>query len=313
MINQGSEMREPISVKVADFARMLNLDIIYDGDSEEVVFSTVNINRPGIVLAGYAEYFGHHRVQVMGNAEIMYILAQEPKVRREKLEFFFSQTFPCLIIGRGMSVPEDFLEIARLYHKPVLVSQQITTNLVNDLVMYLNDLLAPVANIHGTLLDVYGVGILLTGDSGMGKSETALELIKRGHRLVADDAVIVKNVRNVITGSAPEMIKFLMEIRGIGIINVRNMYGVGAVSNHKEIELVIHLERWDTSKQYDRIGDMEEYEEILDASIPKIDMPVIPGRNLAIIVEAAARNHRVKQKGYSARDELENRRRNLFT
>lgn len=197
--------------------------------------------------------------------------------------------------------------MAKKYKRPVFLSDEVTSTLDNELVMYLNDLLAPTTTSHGVLLDVYGVGVLITGKSGIGKSETALELIKRGHRLVADDAVIVKNIKNTILGSAPASIRYFMEIRGIGIIDIRNMYGVGSVAKEQEIELVIELELWDEQKNYERLGLGQLYYEILGKKIPSILLPVRPGRNLAIVVESAAMNHRLKERGFNAAEELNNR------
>lgn len=298
------EKTDAVFVDINEFADKLHLNIFYDGEKKQIKLNTVNVNRPGLLLAGFDEYFGEDRVQVMGIAEQKYLQTIDAERRVRALNTLFNYNIPCIIVCRGLTPSDDLVDAARRYKRPILLSNDITSNFTNDLVMYLNDLLAPVANQHGVLVDVYGVGVLLTGHSGIGKSETALELIKRGHRLVADDAVIVKNVKSHITGSSPEAIKFLMEIRGIGIINVKEMYGVGSVEDQKEIELIINLEDWQEDKKYERLGNAEEREEILGIPIPKLTMPVRPGRNLAIIVEVAARNLKINEMGGSAINKL---------
>ena len=207
-----------------------------------------------------------------------------------------------------MDIPDYLVECAVMYNRPVFRSQLVTTNLISRLTSYLSSALAPRITRHGVLVDVYGAGVFLMGESGIGKSETALELIKRGHRLVADDAVEIKKVaENRLIGEAPELIRHFMEIRGIGIIDIKAMYGVGAVINNKPLDIVIYMENWDNNKEYDRLGLVEEYIEILGVKLPKIVLPVRPGRNLAIIVEVAARNWRLKNMGYHAARELDNR------
>lgn len=291
------EETEEIEVPIENFAKKLGLDVLYDGDRDVLTFNTVNVNRPGLILAGYDEYFGENRVQVIGSAEEHFLANLSKEDEEKAVDRLLSHNVPCVIICRGLELSDTFMKSAKKHGRAVFSSRDITSNLTNDLVMYLNDTLAPVKNIHGVLMDVYGVGVLLRGESGIGKSETALELIKRGHRLVADDAVLVKNVKGHLTGTAPSMIKFLMEIRGIGIINVRDMFGVGSVADEYAIELVIELEQWKNDKHYERLGNVQETEDILNQPIPKITMPVRPGRNLAVIVEVAARNHRLKQIG----------------
>src|SRR5690554_6812817 len=226
----------------------------------------------------------------------------------EHLDEFFSADLPCVIVTRGMEIPKYIVDCAVKYNCPLLRSHKATTILMNKLVNYLDSELAPRITRHGVLLDVYGVGILLMGESGIGKSETALELIKRGHRLVADDAVEIKKVaEHRLIGESPELIKHFMELRGIGIIDIKAMYGVGAVINNKPLDLAIQLEFWDSNKEYDRLGLVDEYTEILGAKVPKIVVPVRPGRNLAIIVEVAARNWRLKKLGYNAAQVIDDR------
>ena len=292
-----NEMREPVTVSIEYFCKKLGLDVLYDGGKTEMTFTTVNVNRPGLVLAGYDEYFGQNRVQVIGHAEEKYLTTLPMDVKNVALDRLFSHEIPCVIIARGLVPDENFLDMAQKYNRPVLLSADSTSNLTNDLVMFLNDVLAPVGNVYGVLMDVCGVGVLLRGGSGIGKSETALELVKRGHRLIADDNVIVKNVRGNLKGTAPERIRFLMEIRGIGIINVRDMFGMESVGEEKSVDLVIELEQWQHDKKYERLGLNEEFDEILGQPVPKILMPVRPGRNMAVIVEVACINHRLKEMG----------------
>src|SRR5690554_6767150 len=236
-----------------------------------------------------------------------YLSKLERDKKLEHLDEFFSADLPCVIVTRGMEIPKYIVDCAVKYNCPLLRSHKATTILMNKLVNYLDSELAPRITRHGVLLDVYGEGVLLMGESGIGKSETALELIKRGHRLVADDAVEIKKVaENRLIGDSPELIRHYMEIRGIGIIDIKAMYGVGAVINNKAIDMVVYLEFWDNNKEYDRLGLTEEYMEILGVKLPKVILLVRPGRNLAIIVEVAVRNWRLKNLGYNAAQELDN-------
>ncbi len=293
----GAEETETMYVKLKDFASSLGLKVFYDGEREEIPFNTFSVNRPGLLLAGFSEFFSENRVQVFGNLEMDYIEGMCEAKRREVMNTFFSFEIPCLIIARGYTPLPEMEEYAHKYKRPIFLSEQVTSNLVNDVIMYLNDLLAESTVMHGVLMDVHSVGVLITGKSGMGKSETALELIKRGQRLVADDAVYVKNVRNTLVGTAPEAIRFLLEVRGIGIVDIRSMYGVGSVEKEQEIELVIELETWKEEKSYERLAVQENFTEILGVKVPKIVIPVKAGRNIAVIVEVAARNFRLRQEG----------------
>lgn len=296
------------AIPVSTLAKALNLEIIYAGESENIEVTTSDINRPGLQFAGFFDYFGNDRIQVLGKAEMTYLKEMEPNKRKARLEQFFSYDFPCLIVSRSMEVPDYIIEAAKKHKKPVLRSSHVTTSLVHKLINYLDSALAPKITRHGVLIDVHGVGVFLMGESGIGKSETALELVKRGHRLVADDAVEIKKVaENRLIGEAPELIRHFMEIRGIGIIDIKSMYGISSVINNKPLDLVIYLEFWDNNKEYDRLGLTEEYIEILGVKLPKIVIPVRPGRNLAIIVEVAAKNWRLKNMGYNAAQELDNR------
>ena len=270
-----------------------------------VTLSSYSVTRPGLQLAGFFKYFDSTRILVFGNSEYEFMRSLPADIRQQRVETLLSyHDVPCIILSRDLPVLHELIEEARKTGCPILRSDKMTTALMNDLFFYLNEKLAPQTSMHGVLMDVSGVGILLTGHSGIGKSETAMELIKRGHRLVADDSVIVKRVAGDLIGSAPEMIRYFMELRGIGIINIKNMYGSGSVLDRKEIELVMELENWDEGKVYDRLGEGAQYETILGVKVLKHIIPVKPGRNLSIIIEVAARNFRLKSMGYDAAQEL---------
>ena len=292
------------TVGLNDFAKQLKLEIVYQGRGR-VTLATMSVERPGLPLAGFFDYYDTTRIVVIGLAEYEYLRTFSVEERREKLSKLFRYgEVPCVILSRSLVAYNELLEAAQSYGCPILVSPKETTDLMSDLYIYLNRLLAPSCSEHGVLLEVFGVGILLTGKSGVGKSETAVELIKRGHRLVADDSVIIKEIANELYGTCPEKIRYFMELRGIGIINVKSMYGSGSILDEKKIELVIELENRLLGKDYDRIGDKEESMEYLGISVPKITIPVSPGRNLAIIIEVAARKERLKRMGYDASQEL---------
>lgn len=296
------------SVSIKRLIKDLNVEVIYESkDSNNKVIKS-DVNRPGLQLAGYKDFFAYERIQIIGNVEWHYLQTLDPEIKFDRLNYFFSHPFPALVITRDLEISEEALDLAKKYDRTILRSSLPTTKFVNTLINYLDDMLAPSTTMHGVLVDVYGIGILITGKSGVGKSETALELIKRGHRLVADDAVEIKRIEEgILKGNAPEMIRHFLEIRGIGILDIKRLYGVGAVRNSKGIDLVVELEYWDETKEYDRVGLDEEYTDILDTEMPKIVVPVKPGRNLAMIVEVAARNHRQKKMGYNAALELNNK------
>lgn len=296
------------SILVDDMVKYLELEIIYLGENDDIQTETSDLNRPGLQFSGFFDYFAATRIQVVGKVEMMYLEGLDAVTRRERLRKYFEYPVPCVIISRGMIPPVEMLEEARYFKRPLLQSKLVTTKLINKAINFLDAVLAPLITRHGVLLDVYGVGIMIMGESGIGKSETALELVKRGHRLVADDVMEIKKVSdNRLVGEAPVMVRHLMEIRGIGIIDIKSMYGVGAVLSHKSIDIAIFMEFWESGKEYDRLGLEEEYTNILDVMIPKITVPVRPGRNLAIIIEVAAMNHRLKNMGYHAARDLSDR------
>lgn len=288
------------SVKIKNFCQDCNLELLQGNETDYITFSSGLLNRPGLILAGFDDYFGDGRVQMIGNAEYYYIKSLPEDKKEQAIEKLFAKRVPCVIYTRSINPSSLALEVASRYNTPVFLSHKTTTALNTDIANYLEKLLAPMKSVHATLLEISGIGVLLTGKSGLGKSETALELIHRGHRLVGDDAVIVKRINDQLIGTAPERIKFFMEVRGIGIIDVRSLYGVSSVLPDKSIDMVIELRQWNGDADFDRLCNEEKYEEILGISVPKLTLPVMPGRNLAVVVEVAARNYRMKKMGYDA-------------
>ena len=293
------------SVMLDKFAYDLGLEVVYAGKGV-VTLSSMSVERPGLQLAGgFFDYFDSRRVIMLGLSEYEYLRTFTPEERKAKISSLLEHgELPCIILSRDLPALPELVETAKQFSCPIFRSPKVSTDLMSDLYIYLNRLLAPSVTEHGVLMEVFGVGILLTGKSGVGKSETAMELIKRGHRLIADDNVIIKEIANELYGTAPEIIRYFMELRGIGIINVKSMYGSGSVLDEKKIQLIIQLENWQQGKEYDRIGDQGTYAEYFDIKVPKITIPVSPGRNLAIIIEVAARNFRLKSMGYDASEEL---------
>lgn len=269
--------------------------------SGAALITTNDINRPGIQLAGFFDIFAHERIQIMGKVELFYLQTLEETVRAQRMEKLLAYPIPCLIISRNMELPPGILEMASRHQVKLLVSPMNTTKLITRLSNYLDYHLAETAKIHGVLMDIYGVGVLITGKSGIGKSETAVELIKRNHLLVADDTVEIKRVgHDLLLGFAPELTRHMIEVRGIGIMDVKSLFGVGAIKNRTEIDLVVHLEEWENEKDYDRLGLDETHRKILGVNVEEVVVPVKPARNIALIIEVAARNHRQKLMGYNA-------------
>ncbi|MBQ7860146.1 MAG: HPr(Ser) kinase/phosphatase [Faecalibacterium sp.] len=296
------------SVSLKKLIDQTGMEVTYAPDDlQKCIVKSAEVNRPGLFLAGYYEYFDATRIQILGLAEMNFLSEQSTAIRRTALEKLFSQKPSAVIISRSQELlpfPE-MIEFAKKYKVPLLRSTEMTSTLLSNLIGILNTELAPRVTRHGVLVEVYGEGILIYGDSGIGKSETAIELVKRGHRLVADDAVELRKVSNrSIVGRAPENIRHFIELRGIGIINVARVYGVGAVKVSEKIDLVVQLEHWDQSKNYQRTGLETETTEILGVKIPCTAIPVMPGRNLAVILETAAINNRQKKMGYNAAQEL---------
>lgn len=268
---------------------------------DEILVTSADVNRPGLQLVGYLEYFGTDRMQIIGKVEITYLSGLTSEERYSRLDEFFKCGFPCMVVARGLEVFPEMVQVAEKYQIPLLRTYDITSRFLSGLIRYLNVQLAPRITKHGVFVEVYGEGILILGESGVGKSETALELVKRGHRLVADDVVEIRKVSDkTLVGTAPDIIRHFIEIRGIGILDVKNLYGVGSVKVTENINLVIQLEFWDEKKNYDRLGLVDEYTDILGINVACLTIPVRPGRNLAIIVEVAAMNNRQKKMGYNA-------------
>ncbi len=295
-------------INAQDFISALSLQVLSPTRRTHWDIHSAELNRPGLQFVGYYEHFAYDRPQVVGLTEMSYLESLSDETRRERLEAFFSYPISCVIICRGMKPTGDMIELAASHDVALLCTDAVTTKFVVSAMDYLSKCLAPRATLHGVLVDVYGVGVLITGESGVGKSEAALELVKRGHQLVADDVVDVCRVNeNSLTGESPETVRHFMEIRGIGIIDIKAMYGIGAVLTSKSIDLVVHLEPWKEKKAYDRLGLTEDFTTIMDVRVPQVVLPVRPGRNLAIIIEVAARNFSLKHMGYSAAQELDRR------
>jgi HPr kinase/phosphorylase len=284
-----------------------NLELEFIGGEEGLKKKIVatDINRPGLALAGYLKYFEYKRVQVLGKTEMSYIEGLSPKKKRALFKKLFSYKILAIIVTWSQEIPDDLIKLATKNNITVLRTSLPTTKLTTRLTIYLEDKLAPSTSIHGGFLDVYGVGVLILGKSGAGKSECALELVERGHRLIADDIVDIKRTAsNTLIGSGAELIKHHMEIRGLGIINIKNLFGIGAIELSREVELVANLEEWSSTKEYDRLGLEEPTISILGIKIPQVIIPVRPGRNIAVIIEVAAMNHRLKEMGYHSAEEF---------
>lgn len=297
------------SVKLSQIIEQFKLEKVFVTPQEEQIkILCPDVNRPSLQITGFYDYFDNRRIQILGKVEYTYLMKISPEERAKQLEMLFSHKIPALIITRNQDIIEGMEELSARFGVPVLRTKHSTSEFMSGLIAWLNKELAPRVTRHGVLVEVYGEGILILGESGVGKSETAVELVKRGHRLVADDAVEIKKVSAIsLVGSSPEIIRHFIELRGIGIIDVKEIFGIGAVKNTEKINMVINLEAWVDGKQYDRLGLEEEYTEILGIKVPYLLIPVKPGRNLAIIVEIAAMNNRQKRNGYNAAEELNKR------
>ena len=301
-------MAENFTVSLKKIIDEFKLEVIFiQKESEEILIDETEVNRPGLQLMGFYEYFNPERIQIIGKVEFAYLSTLDEKTRHDRLEMLFSQKLPAIIITRELPYFAEMLELAKKYEIPLLRSKESTSNFMSGLIAFLNLNLAPRVTRHGVLIEIYGEGVFITGESGVGKSETAIELVKRGHRLVADDAVEIRKVSNIsLVGSSPDNIRHFLELRGIGIINARRLFGIGAVKMTEKIDLVIELEQWNPEKIYDRMGVDTEYVTLLGVKIPSLTIPVKPGRNIAEILEVAAMNNRQKKMGYNAAAELLN-------
>jgi HPr kinase/phosphorylase len=295
-------------VRTKDIIEKFNLELISGEEGINRPITMSDISRPGIEMAGYFEYYPAERIQLLGKTELSFFDKLSTKERITRMRQLCTDVTPAIIVTREMEVPEELIEASELESVPVLRTPNKTTRFSSRLTNFLESKLAPTTAIHGVLVDIYGIGVLITGKSGVGKSETALELVKRGHRLVADDCVEIRQEdQDTLVGHAPVLIEHLLEIRGLGIINVMTLFGAGAVRSYKRITLIINLELWDQNKQYDRLGLDEEKMKIIDTDVTKLTVPVRPGRNLAVIIEVAAMNFRLKRMGVNAAEQFTNR------
>lgn len=292
-------------LKITDLVSKFELEVINKGSDYETARITIaEVNRPGLQFHDFYDYFDPRRLQVIGKAEVMYLKSLPEEQRRKCFDDLFLYDIPALVISRGLDCFPECLESAVEHEKTLLRTREETVDFTSHTVEYLNRVLAPCVTRHGVLLDIYGEGVMITGDSGVGKSETAIELIMRGHRLVADDAVELRRVSNELIGTAPEVIRHYIELRGIGVIDVRQLFGMRTVKTETPLDLVVHLEPWDQTKFYDRLGIEDHFTEIMDVQVPIVTIPVRPGRNLASIVEVAALNNRHRRYGYNAAMDL---------
>lgn len=280
-----------MGVSVRKLIDDFNLEVLVEG-KEDIDISVNDINRPGLQLAGFYNYFAPERIQVIGKAEWSFLDDMQRELRKKRVKKYFTFDINCLVITRGLEPHEEFIKEAQNHKVWVLRTKLVTTQFISKTTIYLADKLAPETRLHGVLVDVSGIGILITGESGIGKSETALELIKRGHRLVTDDAVDIKEIDGQLIGRSPKITIGMLEVRGIGIIDVTTLYGLSSVVQEKEIRLVMHFEHWKDDNDYDRLGIDNEYMNILGKDVKKLTVPVRPGRNIAVIIEAAAVNYR---------------------
>lgn len=295
-------------VRTKDIVEKFDMELLSGEEGINRPITTTDISRPGLEIAGYFEYYPAERLQLLGKTELTFFEKLNPRERADRMEKLCTDITPGIIVTRDMEVPAELIEASERESVPVMRSKQKTTRLSSHLTNYLESKLAPTTAVHGVLVDLYGIGVLITGKSGVGKSETALELVKRGHRLVAEDCVEIRQEDvGTLVGNSPDLIEHLLEIRGVGIINVMTLFGAGAVRSHKRISLNIDLEIWDQKKSYDRLGLDEETMRVLDTEITKLTIPVRPGRNLAVIIEVAAMNFRLKRMGVNAAEQFTNR------
>ncbi|MTH53772.1 HPr kinase/phosphorylase [Bacillus mangrovi] len=292
-------------VRTKDIMDKFKMELISGEEGINRPITTSDLSRPGLEIAGYFAYYPKERVQILGKTELSFFEKLGRFEKEERMAGLCSPITPAILVSREMDIPQELVDASEKTGVPVLRSNMKTTRLSSHLTNFLESRLAPTTAVHGVLVDIYGVGVLIIGKSGVGKSETALELVKRGHRLVADDCVEIRQEdQNTLIGNAPELIEHLLEIRGLGIIDVMTLFGAGAVRSNKRITLVIDLETWDPKKQYDRLGLEEETMKIIDTDIQKLTVPVRPGRNLAVIIEVAAMNFRLKRMGLNAAEQF---------
>lgn len=292
----------PLTKIIKDFS----LEVVFMPENgDDILLESADVNRPGLNLTGFVEHFDRSRIQIFGLNEVAYLEKLPEDERVQRINEFFALGFPGVVVTRGLDIYDSIIEAARENNIAVMRTNETTSSFLSGLISFLNVELAPRITRHGVLIEAYGEGVLLLGESGVGKSETAIELVKRGHRLIADDAVEIRRVSNrTLVGASPENIRHFLELRGIGIINARRLFGMGSVKITEKIDMIVKLELWDSEKVYDRMGMENEYATILGIQVPCITIPVKPGRNLAIILEVAAMNNRQKKMGYNAAQEL---------
>ncbi len=297
------------TVSLQNFIDKMNVECLTpEVDIEDIVITQTDVNRPALQLTGYFDYFDHHRVQIIGHVENTYMEQQGIEYSKEMMGRIMSYKVPCIVFCREIEVPQEFLDLAKEHCVPIFRTKKTTSSFASELNRWLKVELAPRISIHGVLVDIYGEGVLITGESGIGKSEVALELIHRGHRLVSDDVVEIKKVSDeTLIGTAPDMTRHFIELRGIGIVDAKALFGVESVKNTQSIDLVIKLKEWDRHEEFDRMGLEENYIEYLGNKVVCHEIPIRPGRNLAVICESAAVNFRQKKMGYNAAVELYNR------
>ena len=295
-------------LKMTEFVAQFGLEVLHKGaDFDTTLLTITDVNRPGLQFHDFYDYFDPRRLQVVGKAEIMYLKGLTEQRRRKCFDDLFLYDIPALVISRGLDCFPECLESAQAHGRTLLRTEETTVDFTSHTIEFLNRYLAPCVTRHGVLLDISGEGVMITGDSGIGKSESAIELIMRGHRLVADDAVEIRRISNQLIGTAPEVIRHYIELRGIGVIDVRQLFGMSAIRTESQIDLVVQFEQWDNSKFYDRLGIEDHFIDILDIKVPCVTIPVRPGRNLASIVEVAAMNNRHRRYGFNAAQELAQR------
>lgn len=297
------------SVTLRSIVKELSLKEVYVPENiDEIKIVTNEVNRPGLQLSGFFDHFEPLRVQIIGKAEYHYLLGMTSEKRTESFANFFSHGVVCVIFSSGLEIFQEAIDCAKQFKTPLLHSETSTSHLMAALISSLSVSLAPRITRHGVLVEVYGEGVLILGDSGIGKSEIAIELVKRGHRLIADDAVEIKRVSDkTLVGQAPELIRHYIELRGIGIVDIRRLFGMGSIKMSEKIDLVVNLEPWQQGKFYERVGLETEYADIMGIKVPSITIPVNPGRNLAVVLEIAAMNNRQKKMGYDTAVEFNKR------
>ncbi len=302
-------MARSYSVPLDTIVKEHKLTVLRRGpDYDKVYIDNRDVSRPGLPLAGFYDYYDPNRVQTLGKLELTFLEEMPGEERRQSIERFMASGIRFFIVAHGLKVPELMLRAAERNQVTVLTTQQSTSDFMAKLIISLNRWLAPRTTLHGVLMEVHGEGVLITGESGVGKSENAMALLSRGHRLVADDAIEIRRInKDTLMGSAPELIRYFMEIRGIGLIDARHMFGIGAVKKDQVIDLEVHFEPWDENKTYDRLGNDTCFTEILGVRVPYFVIPVRPGRNLAAILELAAMNNRERKMGYNAAQALVDR------